>query len=435
MKKFIFKVIFLGICVLFLYSLIQANNSNKILSIKYDENKVIVKFDPKFVGDDVYCILTTKASVPSFDDDNWISVYNSECIMDFKNEEHYNLFVRNSNELIHSYSSNDGMLFDINLVKDKIYVAINGKYDIKYNYKAIGVYDDIEYVSSNENIFSINDGVIVGKSVGEANLVVKSGDVSDELVVVVTDLITTLPKSYDFDKKNLGCAIHSKAEADLLDEILKDRINDAGYKTRAGVVEAARFLTLEFPYRINYFYENGRQTTNNVDGEGRYYHKGLYLHKTDYSKITGSATGPKMWGCSLYSNPVDRYDKNGLDCSGFVSWALLNGGFDVKDVGAGLSVNSDLTDFGKLTKLTNSIATGNSIKVGDLLHSYAAGGHIGIIIGKTTNYYYVAQALWYDEVGVIISKIKKNKLASEFTEVVYMDKYYKKDGNLTDMWY
>ena len=67
MKKFIFNVIFLGICVLFLYSLIQANNSNKILSIKYDENKVIVKFDPKFVGDDVYCILTTKDSVPSFD--------------------------------------------------------------------------------------------------------------------------------------------------------------------------------------------------------------------------------------------------------------------------------------------------------------------------------------------------------------------------------
>lgn len=434
-KKILFKIFLLGVAILFLYSLILANYSNRILSIDYEDNKVIVKFDPKFIGDDVYCILTTQDDVPSFDNDNWVSAYNSECILDFKSESHYNLFIRDNNEVVSSYSSNNGMLFDIELVKDKIYVAVNGKYDIKYNYKAIGIYDEIEYASSNENVFVVNDGVIVGKGVGEANLILKSGNVQDELSVIVTDLITTVPKSYDFDKKQLGCAIHSSDEADLLDEILADRINDAGYKTRAGVVEAARFLTLEFPYRINYFYENGRQTTNNVDGEGRYYHKGLYLHKSDYSNITGSSTGPKMWGCSLYSNPVKRYDKNGLDCSGFVSWALLNGGFDVKDVGAGLSVNSDLTDFGKLTKLTNTIATGESIKVGDLLHSYAAGGHIGIIVGKTTNYYYVAQALWYDEVGVIISKIKRNKLASEFAEVVYMDDYYKEDGNLTDMWY
>ena len=136
----------------------------------------------------------------------------------------------------------------------------------------------------------------------------------------------------------------------------------------------------------------------------------------------------------MYSNPAHRNIDNGLDCSGFVSWTLLNAGFDVKDVGAGFSDNSDLTDFGELKSLTTSLAKSDKIKVGDLLHSNTAGGHIAIIVGIDSNYYYVAQALWYDEIGVVITKYKKSSLPSSFPHVVLMDKYYKKDGNLTNMW-
>lgn len=31
----------------------------------------------------------------------------------------------------------------------------------------------------------------------------------------------------------------------------------------------------------------------------------------------------------------DRLGINGLDCSGFVTWAMLNGGFESGDVGSG----------------------------------------------------------------------------------------------------
>ena len=62
------------------------------------------------------------------------------------------------------------------------------------------------------------------------------------------------------------------------------------------------------------------------------------------------------------------------------------------------------------------------------------GGHIGIIVGIDSKNYYVAQAVWFDEVGVIISKYKKEELQDMYNEVVYMDKYYKKDGLLTNMW-
>ena len=132
-----------------------------------------------------------------------------------------------------------------------------------------------------------------------------------------------------FDKEELKCGIYSKEENDLLDKILKDRINDAGYKTRAGAVEAARFLSMEFPYRIRYFSENGREATNGVQGEGRYYNEGLYLDESRFVNIKKPLRGPQPWGCQLWSDPSEGYRANGLDCSGFVSWAFLNGGFDM----------------------------------------------------------------------------------------------------------
>ena len=287
--------------------------------------------------------------------------------------------------------------------------------------------------------------IIKGIENGTSNLNI-SADKEYSVKVVVTDLITSnyLSDSFDFDKEELKCGVYSKEENDLLDKILKDRINDAGYKTRAGAVEAARFLMLEFPYKINYFHENGRQTTNNVDGEGRYYHEGLYLHESRFYNITGKKTGSKTWGCSMFSEPQNKYMDNGLNCSGFVSWVLLNAGFDVKDVGAGFSNNSDLTDFGESVKLSDS--TINNIKVGDLLHSEHSGGHIGIIIGKDDNYIYVAQALWkmapisltkrsVNLNAVQITKYTYKEIQKVLPDLVMMDKLYKEDGNLTNMWY
>ena len=265
--------------------------------------------------------------------------------------------------------------------------------------------------------------------------------------IIVSDLITSdYPNNdYDFSKNELECDTYSKEDNDLLDEILKDRINDAGYKTRAGAVEAARFLVLEFPYKLSYFYENGRQTTNNVDGEGRYYHEGLYLHESRYSNITGSKTGPETWGCPLYCNPGKRYIDNGLDCSGYVSWALLNAGFDVKDVGAGFSDKLDLTDYGDVVKFNDEIINSGKIKVGDLVHSNHSGGHIGMIIGIDEDWFYVAQALWNDA-PTSLTKKEENVMAVQITkygykeiqnilpDLVLMDKYYIEDGNLTNMW-
>jgi len=366
----------------------------------------------------------------SLDKNNWIEIKDNKCIIEYNTNS--NIYFKNDKKII--YESNKDIFYKIKEI-DTLYLANNDEYN-PFIY-IIGNADRIKYNNYDNRIIKIENNNIKSIKEGKTTLNINVKDNEYKINIIVTNLITNRPtEGYDFKKPYLSCNKYSENESDLLDLILKSKINNVGYKTRAAAVEAARFLTLDFPYRINYFYENGRQTTNKVDGEGRYYHEGLYLNSKKFSSLTGSTTtnNKNVWGCSIYSYPAKRNIDNGLDCSGFVSWALLNAGFDVKDVGAGWSDKLDLTDYGEVKKLSKELALSNEIRVGDLLHSEAAGGHIGIIVGIDKNNYYVAQALWYDEIGVIITKYKKDKLNSSFPHVVLMDKYYIEDGILTNMW-
>lgn len=410
-------------------------NKTYIENIEYINNQVVITFSKNNIS----CLL---ANDKPNKNDNWIKSENKKCIIDY--EYGKDIYIKKTFSVVNA--SKDKMYYFDTLNKDTIYLAINGK--SKYITTLLGDFDKLKIDISDESIISINStGEIIGLNDGESKISVSYKDVSFSANIVVTSLITSdiLEDDFDFNKSELECGNYTKEDNDLLDEILKDRINDAGYKTRAGVVEAARFLVLEFPYKISYFYENGRQTTNNVDGEGRYYHVGLYLNESRYDSLTGSYKGPKTWGCPLYSEPAGRNIDNGLDCSGYVSWALLNAGFDVKDVGAGFSGPLDLTDYGEVIKLNEKLINSNEIKVGDLVHSEHSGGHIGIIVGIDQEYFYIAQALWNDAdhkltkknpnvMAVQITKYTYDEIDNIFPHVVLMDKYYKEDGNLTKMW-
>lgn len=403
----------------YLYNLII--NKSPILSITNKNNNLIIELDNNYD-----CLFTDEYILPDVDSNKWVaSDKEYKCYTKFDNSKY--IFLKKNNKIV--YSTDDVIYLET--LSNKVYMALNDKKDLPI--KVIGNINNLDFKYSNSTVIDINKGKIISNSIGNTSIITKYNGTKNIIDVIVSDLIVTMPKEYDLKKKELECNKYSEEESDILDDILKSRVNEVGASTRASAVSVARFLTLEFPYRINYFYENGRQTTNKVDGEGRYYHKGLYLTESKYSSLTGSTSSPKAWGCKLYSNPVKRYDNNGLDCSGFVSWVLLNAGFDPKDVGAGFADYLDLTDYGDVKRINS--ATINDIKVGDLLHSYAAGGHIGIIVGIDNDYFYVAQALWYDEVGVIITKYKKDLLYKSFPHVVLMDKYYINDGKLTNMWY
>ena len=136
--------------------------------------------------------------------------------------------------------------------------------------------------------------------------------------MLVTDLIS-VPDPDTYSKPLLVGDVYSVEQEALLDEILASRVEQAGEKTRGAVVAAARFLTLEFKQRVPYFYENGRLKPYGgggayADGEGRYYHKGLYLTSAKYAELDprGIAYGPAHWGAPL----MNWEDKYGYSCAG-----------------------------------------------------------------------------------------------------------------------
>lgn len=308
----------------------------------------------------------------------------------------------------------------------EVYLAINESVEIESNI------DNVTYTSLDENIATVdNNGVITGINNGTTTIQVKKFNSIVNILVNVSDLYTI--DILNNDKEYLSCKKYSDEENEYLDKALEYKINNVGYKTRAAAVEAARFLTLEFKYKIHYFYENGRLLTNGVrkyvDGEGRYYHKGLYLSDSKLEGIISSQYGPKIWGCTLYTKILKSSTPNGLDCSGFVSWVLLNAGFNVGDAGAGISEKkkNDLDDLGEKIKINNKNI--KKAKVGDLI---SRDGHIGILIGIDKDTFYIAEALDYD---LHVSPLtKKDLINSEWLYFINLENLYKYDGKLTNIW-
>ena len=406
------------------------------------DNKMIISFNTneQQLNNKVYCTIKDNDEVPKITDNSWILSKNNQCSFEI-NKKTYKAYLKSSDNKITFVDDSDklGNITKLEINKNKIYLALSDTYTPTLTIDYVGnINSKVIWTSNNNKIADVDEnGKIEGISKGETKITAKVMNKEVFIDVIVTDLIVKKPKEFSNKKPYLPCGKYSEKDNDLLDEILADRINTVGYKTRAGAVESARFLALEFPYKIRYFSENGRGSTNGVQGEGRYYNKGLYLHSSRFKNIKKTAHGPKTWGCSLYSNPSHGNRPNGLDCSGFISWVLLNAGFDVGDIGAGLAPHLDLTDYGKRTNFNYDIVKSGKVKVGDLLSSGGVnGGHIAMIAGEDDNYYYVAESLWTSpNVSVGIYKYSKKTIFNRYYYVMFMDSYYKEDGKLTKLWY
>ncbi|MBR4985965.1 MAG: hypothetical protein IKY83_09530 [Proteobacteria bacterium] len=137
--------------------------------------------------------------------------------------------------------------------------------------------------------------------------------------------------------------------------MLKD--GNSYYGTRASVVAAARFLILQFPYDIPYqmkgldFTGSARShyvwayNTKTINGarlaDVAVY--GLNLNKYEYSSLTDHSAKRTIrndvipWGAKYNLIQTDKtkketdYPYNGLECSGFVTWAFRNGHLGLGD--------------------------------------------------------------------------------------------------------
>jgi len=344
-----------------------------------------------------------------------------------------------------SIDPDQNKVLDFTLSSEKIYLLQEEQESITLAFDVIG-YPDISYTfkSEDESVAKTIENSIIGVGPGRTKVKVIVGELSKEIEVVVTDLLTK--PILNKNKKILPCGVYSEEQNRLLDEFLEYRVNQAGFKTRGAVVAVARFLTLEFPYKVAYFFENGRLHNNTggpaADGEGRFYHRGLYLHNYKFQELDRSKVrwGPVTWGCPLLNWEDDgkykygeRYP-NGLDCSGLVTWILLNAGFDPKDVGAGDTayVDDDLGDFGPHHPITREFLESNQIKVGDIIGS---NGHSAIVGGVLPGRIFVVESTTYFD-GVVMHEYTYDELMQMpfLTYVISMDTYYQEEGIYTDYW-
>ncbi len=433
----IILVILLSINVVVLHYYKGLINTLEIVNIEYKEgiNENNTRTVMMTIGGN------TLDATCSIDGKTWVEVNDGKCSLDVGAGD-YEIQIKRQNQVL-----TENVKMDINGAKsisfhvDKYYLAVGEK--AKLNYSAIVVGEGhLNWSSEKEDIVSVSEGEIEGKSLGTSKVSLSDGTGKKaEVLVIVTDL---LEKPVLNDKKKfLPCKAFTEEEALVFDEALETRIKNKGEGSRAALIETIRFLTLSFPYKISYFYENGRLTQNNVrnkaDGEGRYYHKGLFLSENKFKDLVATHKGPAIWGCPLTNledhgkyKPGSRYP-NGLDCSGFVTWALYNAGIDVGDIGAGIDPNvKDMSDVGEMHTLTYDYANSDDYHVGDLI---ARWGHTALIAGKDDQYLYIAESLLK---GVRIEKVSyKNKNSGLYKYYAYinkLDEEYIANDDYLEMW-
>ena len=172
--------------------------------------------------------------------------------------------------------------------------------------------------------------------------------------------------------------------------LIASNVEEAGYHTRAGVVSAAVTLIAElgnkYGVKIPYFWGGG------------------------HGSIVTGADG--NWGnnsCRAAANGV-FYNYCGLDCSGFVTWALNNGGFSTSPLVTGSFQN---LPGAQRVALTDSAV----LQPGDLLES---SGHVVLVVGVEGSQYVCAEASG-NMTGVLFTR--RNFNISNYWGVK-MDGYY-----------
>lgn len=174
--------------------------------------------------------------------------------------------------------------------------------------------------------------------------------------------------------ESLDTFLESKGTSlEEFNNLIASNVQEAGSGTRAGVVAAAVTLISELG--------------NNYGVKIPYFWGGGHGH---------IATGAEAsWGsgrCYTYANG-QAYTYCGLDCSGFVTWAINNGGFSIPVQSSNTFVYLDGAE-------RVSLSSSAVLQAGDLL---ATSGHIILIVGVDDNGYICAEAAG-NETGVLFSR-------------------------------
>ena len=219
--------------------------------------------------------------------------------------------------------------------------------------------------------------------------------------------------NYTGNKNNLACNSGSQYNQGLF-----DMVRQAGAKTRNGVVAAALYLSSHIDVKIPYFWSGGSKPELGVSNKWG-------CDKKMPSPGTSAQIAGKMY-------------PNGLDCCGFVGWAIVNGGYYTggdqsnvvpytrHEVGYFYSLGGI-----SLPNVAVSKAKGK-IKPGDIATKYR---HVGMVVEVNDDGFKVAEEKGYSN-GLIIKEYKYKDTQNGFKYIVQMDKFYanyKKDVAINEI--
>ena len=439
-KRKLAKLLILILCIfigLLLY-LKYYNSEPYIIRVDYsdkyndDKTKYAYLTIKNYNSNLIYC-----KSILGNEESDYELVKNNKCTLKITSGKYkIKLMYNGKKNVTYDKEFNIDGIVDIKINNEKEYAVLGDKFNINAKVDSVGkIESNITYKSDDSNIVSIDEkGNISINGIGKTKITVSADSITNSFDITTTNLLR-LP-TFDMNKDYVPCNGYSKEDVDLLDKILENKVEKAGLGTRAAAVVVSRFLPLEFPYLVPYFYENGRLTTNGVDGEGRYYHKGLYLGTDKEKEITSSLYGPASWGCPLTNTDDHRimYDTypNGFDCSGYISWILKNAGLDLGDIGSGITTSYDYTDVGNLQRNVYELLNNKIAKPGDLI---GWDGHIAMIAAMNDHSIFITESLTNGpEMYEFDFTDPYGRLYDMYEYIIDMSSNYKGDGNLQYMW-
>ncbi len=227
---------------------------------------------------------------------------------------------------------------------------------------------------------------------------------------------------YANNENTIQCGTGSQYNTGLM-----NAVRTAGFKTRSGVVAAALYLSSHIDVHIPYFWSGG--------------HTHEYNGYKDYGdNLIGV---PSKWGCDVEiptykgSSDANRKQKNGtvwpfgMDCSGFVNWAIMNGGYYSGSTNDKAVPSTDTTVFTKLAGVkVDSIKAENAqgkIKPGDIAFK---SGHVGIVVEVNDNSYKVAE----EQNTAKGLRVNEYSYGKTFTDIVLMDNFYNNYNKDKSLW-
>ena len=320
-------------------------------------------------------------------------------------------------------NKNGSYVFEITTKDDKKYKKIIEISNIIDDYKCTGIINKtgtkISVTPANDKVkkyeWIIDNKVTTGTSNYSEYKVINNAKVdltfeNGEKYQVNCLIEDKLIYHFKYDEMNtkpvIKCDSYTAQDRIKLEDMLKRAINEAGYGTRAGAVEAARFLVGGLDYKVRY--QGPKSASTDI---GRYNKVGLNI---------GNDSG---WGCK-----VSGYIQ-GMDCTNFVRWVFVQNGLTNLR-----PYNSDYTDVRSVM---------DKVRVGDLLYTPCTRtdckndskiDHVGIIIGIDNKYVYVAESTTGNINAIVVSKLEKNNMPAKgkFSKVHFTK--YPNDGNVTNMW-